>query len=121
VEQEDKILGAMHDGYDAASRLEALRRLLRMKGIDIEEWANEQAEKMKGRDIRNLKEALILIGLNQEQTEIILDKIILVDVPVQIRLEGNNSRIGGVIISTKNGLKILFPEFFCEFDLKRVA
>ena len=110
VKQEEKILGAMHDGSKAAVRLDALRRLLKMKGIDIEEWAESQAQKMGNLSQRKLREALVFVGLTPQQIDYLIDKIILVDVPSQIRLEGESSRIGGVIIKTRNGYKILFPK-----------
>ena len=108
--QANPVVGAMHEGQqDAAKRLNALRRLLRMKGIDIEVWAQEQKEKMNNRDRRALREALFNLGLSDEQVDLISDKIVLVDVPEGIRLEGKTSRVGGVIIRTNNGYKILLP------------
>lgn len=103
-------IGTMHSG---ATRFEALKRLLRMKGIDIEVWANEQQEGMTPEDRVVLVRALKTIGLTEVQIENISNKIILCEVPQEIRLESrgkNASRIGGLIVKTKDGHKILFPK-----------
>ncbi|MBU0479122.1 hypothetical protein KKC91_11215 [bacterium] len=108
----DRIVGAMHI-VDRTSRLEALRRLLRMKGIDIEVWAKEQEDNMTPEDRGALVKALEIIGLTETQIESIADKIILCEVPPKIRLEErgrNASRIGGLIVKTEEGHRILFPK-----------
>lgn len=105
----ERIIGAMHS---RATRFEALKRLLRMKGIDIEVWTDEQQKKMTQKDMAALLKALKAIGLTDMQIKNISDRIILCEVPQEIRLEGRGekaSRIGGIIVKTKEGHKILFP------------
>ncbi|MBU4311928.1 MAG: metallophosphoesterase [Candidatus Omnitrophica bacterium] len=109
-----RIIGAMHSG---ANRLEALKRFLRIKGIDIEQWASEQKEKMTEKDKTAISEALKDIDPNVTLAQIdsLVDKIILCEIPQEISLEKTKgkidykSRIGALIVSTKDGPKILFP------------
>ncbi|MCX5697065.1 MAG: hypothetical protein NTU54_03710, partial [Candidatus Omnitrophica bacterium] len=115
------IIGAMHEdtaessvikhnGVDrAARRLAALRRLLKIKGIDLKKFVEEQQGNMGPEDKAALERALREIGLNARQINIIASRIILVEVPERVRLDGPR-RIGGAIIRTQEGLKILFPK-----------
>lgn len=106
----DRIVGAMHSGE---TRFEALKRLLKIKGINIEAWVDEQQKNMSSEGKEVLIAALKAIGFTETQIQNILDKIVLCEVPHEIRLEGrgkNAARIGGVIVETKDGRKILFPK-----------
>ncbi|MBU1933501.1 MAG: GNAT family N-acetyltransferase, partial [Candidatus Omnitrophica bacterium] len=75
---DDKITGAMHDG---TKRFRALKRLLQIYKIDIEAWAQEQANQMSEEDRTNLVAALKAIGLTDTQIQAIAGKIILCEVP----------------------------------------
>jgi hypothetical protein len=102
--------GGMHD---SAKRFKALQRFLKIYNIDMGAWIDEQASKMLEQDRASITDALTKIGLGDSQIKSLLSIIILCEIPGNIRLEGKGrfaSRIGGLIVRTKGGYRILFPK-----------
>jgi len=98
------ISGAMHEGQRAEKRVRALDRLLRMKGINLRQLVEQQR---KDDDKAKIREALVGIGLNDEQIGRVLDKIALIDISAddaeRLGLERQDARIGAVIIPAHGG------------------
>ena len=109
--------GGMHD---SAKRFKALQRFLKIYNIDMGTWIDEQASKMSEQDRVSITDALTKIGLGDSQIKPLLSAIILCEIPENIRLEGKGrfaSRIGGLIVKTKDGYRILFPKGRLSKDL----
>jgi hypothetical protein len=106
---------------EGEERLEALRRFVQKNGIDVETWATMQAAGMTASDEKALVERVNQLGLGRDRTaDLNLEKakrqegqlpnIILANMPKDVPLQGRKSSVGALIISTKQGLKIVFPK-----------
>jgi len=104
----DGIVGAMHQG----NRFEAFRRLLRMKGIDIRDVAEQEEGNQTGADNQAVDAALKALGFSDDtRRREVAQSVVLMDVPKEIELDrGEKGRLGALIIGKKDGeVRILLP------------
>ncbi len=108
--EDEELIYRDEKGFDLLRRW--IDRQRRNKKFDLERWAEEEAASDEDRD--NLANALVVIGLSEEEVRALLKRITLVTIPAELEEQKRlfermtNTKMRGGIVRLKAGPRILF-------------
>ena len=99
---------------EAAGRIDRIRR--RLAGIILTPWLEMQEDTTTEEDREALRRTLVeRLSIPEKQAKSLMRRIVLCEIPREIQLESmageRRSRVGGLIVRTRAGYRILFPKY----------